>query len=365
MRNALEMIRRLVRLTAISIIMLQVVFFIAVSANNAQALALTNTYIRLSRIKSGTSTTFRLVFKAASSGTNQIAIDFNGIDTGTSQWTNATPGGVVTSGAQSVSTTQCVTDGFNALPGVSGANGSGSTITTTGVTATTINTTYCADFTTSNAVTTPTAGHEGEYHPTVTQGADATTTALRIIANDQIVITASVPPIFNFVLNGNTDTFSTNLSTSTTSTAGRLVTITTNSPGGWIAWTKGLNASSGAATKGALKSASAGNFTIPTTNSNTLGGASHTLSAGQDYGLGVTIATDAAGGGTVTLDPAYDGTGTKIGVIDPSNFRPIATANGTANGDILTLTERAIIDANVPSATDYTDTLTVIGAGNF
>jgi hypothetical protein len=340
-------------------------FLILIAGQSASAASLTSTYIRLSRMKSGSASPFRVVFKAASSQTAQVAVDFNGTDLAAAQWTNATPGGLVTSGAITTSTAQCVTDGFTALPGVTSATGSSSVITTTGVTATTSGTTYCVDFTTAAAVTTPTAGHEGEYHPTITQGTDSTTVALRIITNDQIVVTATVPPTFNFVLSGNTDTFAANLSTSTTSTAGKTVTITTNAASGWIAWVKNLNGSSGAATKGALKSAAAGNFTIPTTNANALGSASHTLSAGQDYGLGVTITTDAAGGGTVTLDPAYDGTSTKIGVLDPTNYRPIASANGTANGDVINLTERAIIDANVPAASDYTDTLTVIGAGNF
>lgn len=352
-------------LGAALILVLVFTAFFGSSVKKVNAASLTTTYIRLNRMKSGTATTFRLVFKAASSQTAQVAVNFNGTDTGTSQWTNATPGGLVTSGAVTTSTAQCVTDGFTALPGVSSATGSGSTITTSGVTATTSGTTYCVDFTTAAAVTNPTVA--GEYHPTITQGTDSTTVAVRIIADDQIVVTAVVPPTFNFVLSGNTDTFSANLSTgSVVSTAGKTVTITTNAASGWIAWVKNLNGSSGAATKGALKSAAAGNFTIPTTNANALGSASHTLSAGtQDYGLGVTLTTDAAGGGTVSIDAAYDGTSSKAGVLDPNNYRPIASANGTANGDVITLVERATIDANVPAATDYTDTLTVIGAGNF
>ncbi len=354
----------LVYYSIIAILVLQS-FIIILASQRAQAATLTTTYIRLNRMKAATATTFRLVFKAASSQTAQVAVDFNGTDTGTAQWTNATPGGLVTSGAVTTSTAQCVTDGFTALPGVSSATGSGSTITTSGVTATTSGTTYCVDFTTAAAVTTPTLA--GEYHPTVTQGADSVSVGVRVITNDQIVVTATVPPTFNFVLSSNTDAFTSNLSTSSiVSTTGRTVTITTNAASGWIAWVKGLNGSSGAATKGALLSATASNFTIPTTNGNALGSASHTLTTNtQDYGLGVTITTDFAGGGTVAVDAAYDGTSTKAGVIDPNNFRPIASANGTAGGDVITLTERATIDGTVPAATDYTDTLTVIGAGNF
>ncbi len=329
------------------------------------AATLTTSYIRLNRMKVGTATSVRVVFKAATSQTANVAVNFNGTDSGVAQWTNATPGGLVNA-TQSVTTATCASEtGFTALPGSITAAGSGATVTISSVGAVTAGTTYCFDLTSASAVTNPTVA--GEYHPTITHSGDSVNLALRIITDDQIVVTATVPPTFNFVLSGNTDSFTANLSTSSVvSTTGRNVTITTNAASGWIAWVKNLNASSGAATKGALLSASASNFTIPTTNANALGSASHTLTTNtQDYGLGVTINTDAAGGGTVSVDAAYDGTSTKAGVLDPTNFRPIATANGTANGDIITLTERATIDGAVPAATDYTDTLTVIGAGNF
>ena len=335
-----------------------------IKSQTASAATMTTSYIRLNRIKAATATSVRVVFKAASTQTANLTVDFNGTDTGVSQWTNATPGGLVNA-TQTVATATCATEtGFTALPGSITAAGSGAIVTISSVGATTSGTTYCFDLTSASAVTTPIAG---EYHPTITMGTDSITEALRIISNDQIVVTAAVPPTFNFVLSGNTDSFTANLSTSSViSTTGKTVTITTNAATGWIAWVKGLNTSSGAATKGALKSASASNFTIPTTNANALGSASHTLTTNtQDYGLGVTISTDAAGGGTVSLDAAYDGTSSKAGVIDPTNFRPIASANGTASGDIITLTERATIDGSVPAAIDYTDTLTVIGAGNF
>lgn len=328
--------------------------------SQVQAATLTTSYIRLNRLTAAQTTSFRLQFKTVGAGATSVAIDFNGAD-GTT-WTGSS--GVVNA-TQTTATATCATEtGDTALPGTLSASGSGSTVTITGVTALSATTTYCVDLTSSSAVTNATAG---EYHPTITVGSDSTTVAVRTISNDQIVITATVPPTFNFVLSGNTDSFTTSLSSSSVvSTTGRTVTITTNANSGWIAWVKNLNGSSGAATKGALKSATAGNYTIPTTNANALGSASHTLSAGtEDYGLGVTITTDASGGGTVTVDAAYDGSSTKAGVLDPNNFRPIASSNGTANGDIIDLKERATITGGTPAANDYTDTLTVIGAGNF
>lgn len=343
----------------ISVLLLPIasVFFIA---SQVQAATLTTTYIRLNRLTAAQTTSFRLQFRTVGAGATSIAIDFNGADSTT--WTGSS--GLVNA-TQTTNTATCASETSDtALPGTLSASGSGSTLTITGVTALSATTTYCVDLTSSSAVTNATAG---EYHPTVTVGSDSTTVAVRTISNDQIVVTATVPPTFNFVLSGNTDSFTTGLSSSSVvSTTGRTATITTNASSGWIAWVKNLNGSSGASTKGALKSATAGNYTIPTTNANALGSASHTLSAGtEDYGLGVTITTDAAGGGTVTLDAAYDGTSTKAGVLDPTNFRPIASANGTANGDVIDLKERATITGATPAANDYTDTLTIIAAGNF
>ncbi|CAN5379770.1 hypothetical protein BH10PAT3_BH10PAT3_3030 [soil metagenome] len=347
------------RLFMVAVLLFSVMSGILAS-RQVSAAALTTSYIRLNRLSATATTSFRLQFKTVGAGATSVAINFNGADTTT--WTG-TSGAV--NAVQTTATATCASETSDtALPGTLSASGTGSTLTITGVTALSATTTYCVDLTSATAVTNATAG---EYHPTVTVGSDSTTVALRTISNDQIVVSATVPATFNFVLSGNTDSFTAPLSTgSVVSTTGRTVTITTNAPSGWIAWVKNLNGSSGAATKGALKSALASNYTIPTTNANALGSASHTLTTGsEDYGLGVTITTDAAGGGTVALDGAYDGNSSKAGVLDPTNFRPIASANGTASGDVIDLKERATIAGATPPATDYTDTLTVIGAGNF
>jgi len=330
-------------------------------SGNAEAANLTSSYIRLNRLQAGQTTSFRLQFKTSSAGATTVAVNFNGTDTTT--WTGSS-GAVNT--IQTASSSTCATEtGDTGLPGSLSASGTGSTINITGVTALSATTVYCVDLTSSSAVTDATAG---EYHPVITVGSDSTTVAVRTISSDQYTITATVPPTFNFVIaGGSTDSFTGNLSPSSAiGTNGKTVTITSNAASGWIAWVKDLNGSSGASTKGAMKSSSAANYTIPSTNANSLGSASHTMSNGsEDYGLGVTISADAAGGGTVSLDPAYDGTSSKVGVLDPSNFRPVASSDGTANGDAITLTERATISGNTPAATDYTDTISLIGAAEF
>ncbi len=235
------------------------------------AATLTTSYIRLNRIKAGQTTSVRIQFRTVGAGATTLAVNFNGTDATT--WTGSS--GVVNT-TQTTSTATCASEtGDTALPGSLSASGTGSTVTITGVTALAATTTYCVDLTSATAVTNATVG---EYHPSITAGSDSTVVALRTISDDQITVTATVPPTFNFVLGGNSDSFSTTLGTSVTSTAGKTVTITTNAAAGWIAWVKSLNGSSGAATKGALKSASAANYTIPTTNANAVGSASHTRS---------------------------------------------------------------------------------------
>jgi len=345
-------------LVTVALVILAPALFVIVSVRT-NAAPLTTTYVRLNRIKAAQATSFRLLFKAASNQTANVTIDFNGTDVGVAQWTNATPGGLVNA-TQSVSTTQCVAEGFTALPTSSTltAAGSGAVVTISAVDATISGTTYCVDLTSATAVTNPIAG---EYHPTVAIGSDSTTIAVRTIAEDQIVVTAVVPPSFNFQFNNTTTDAFGNLSASaTTSTTGKTITLTTNAASGWVVWAKSLNG----ATKGSLNSATAGNYKI--TSSSSLGSASHTMTNNtEDYGLATTINSDAAGGGTVTLDAAYDGTSTKVGVLDSQNFRPIASANGTANGDVINVLERATIAGGTPAANDYTDTITFIGAGNF
>jgi len=339
---------------ALALVLPSLLMFVA--TRNADAATLTNTYVRLNRLKAGQGTSFRLVFKAATSQTANITVNFNGTDTGTAQWTDAANSGAVNA-TQSVSTSQCTTDGFTALPGGSlSASGSGSTVTISGVGAVTANTTYCVDLDSSTAVTNPTT--TGEYHPTITQSGDSVTIALRIISEDQIQVTATVPPSFNFAFNNTSADAFGNLDTgSVKSTTGKQITLTTNANTGWIVWVKSLNSG--------LKSATAGNHTVASTTAGTSCASGHGLVAGTEgYGLVASIQTDASGGGTVSLDNNYNCGASAAGGVD-TTFRPVASANGTANGDIIAVLERAAISGGTPAANDYTDTLTFVGAGNF
>lgn len=327
----------------------------------AHAATFSQAFIRLDRMTATTATGGRVCATPASVATEaKVLVTF--------PTTAATDYVVNATAANWTITTTGLDSGQTAWIGIGTASSvSGKTVTfpsgdlTAGVL-------YCFNFSATNTLTTSSAGAAETTQATiVTQTAasaqiDATTIDLDIITSDQIVISAVVPPSFVMALSGNTDAFTANLSTTAvTSTSGRTITLTTNAPNGWIVWVKDLNSSGG---KGALNSLVAGNYKIP--GSTAAGAASHTLTNGtEDYGLGTTINTDAAGGGTVSLDAAYDGTGTKAGTLDPAQFRPIASANGTANGDIINLNERATVAGQTPAASDYTDTLTVVGAGRF
>lgn len=185
---------------------------------------------------------------------------------------------------------------------------------------------------------------------------DSSDVAVAILDDDQVVITASVPPILTFALGANSDTFATDLSTSSiVSTSGVSVTVGTNAQSGWIAWLKSANTSLDSATT--LE-------TIETSGS--VDDACTTLSNGSDfYQLDVNLTSDSGtGDGTVTVASEYD-CGASAGGTYSADFQQIASGSGTTAGDIVTLVAKATISAVKAAATNYTDTWTVVGAGNF
>lgn len=327
----------------------------------AKAAPFAQAFVRLDRLKAVTETGGRVCAEPTTASTEaSVQVTF--------PTTNGTDYVVNGTASNWTVDTDDLDTGQTAWPGIDTATAvSGKTVTFPSSDLT-VGTLYCFNFSGTNTLTTSSAGAAESTHGSITTRTsvpatiDSTTFALSIITDDQVVISAVVPPSFNFVLSGNTDSFTTDLSTSSVvSTSGRTVTITTNAPSGWILWAKNLNDNGG---KGALQSATAFNYKI--TGTSNPGDASHTLTPGtEDYGLGATIDTDASSGGTVSLDSAYDGTGTKAGTLDPTRFRIVATSNGTANGDILNLVERATIAGMTPAASDYTDTMTLVAAGRF
>ncbi|MFA6005579.1 MAG: hypothetical protein WC775_03805 [Patescibacteria group bacterium] len=314
---------------------------------------LTNASMRLSRMTGSAVPTILVVVKPTTVGTEtQFQINFNasfGVDT--------TPANITVSTASLPATYQGQT--LTTWPGIgAAATAVNSNLVTFSSTDLTVGTLY--GFYITAGITNPASANQ--YVSTFTTQAtgpvtiDTKDVATRVITNDQVMLYATVSATFNFVLGANQDAFTTTLSTgSVVNTTGVTVTVNTNAGAGWIAWVRSANAG--------LASVSTAH-TIATTGA--INGSPDVLSTGAEgYVLDVTPTTDAGGGGTLTIAGEYDGNGTTSGGTLSTTLQEIATANGPANGDVLTLVARATISSLTQAASDYTDTYTVIGAGMF
>jgi hypothetical protein len=347
----------------------------------AFATSLGQAYVRLDRMKVSTATGALVCASASSAGAgteDKVSIlfpDSFSLDTTVANW--------------SVSTTN-LPAGATAWPGIT-APGSGAVTNTSGnkratFASSNLTTTnlYCFNISSATITTasSSTSGTGGEQATIETQDSgsvviDQTFIALTTISDDQITVSATVPPTFSFSLSGNTDAFSSPLSAATgavTSTGGITATVTTNAKGGWIAWARNTDRSGGTAPNNVqgLYSTTA-NYTIATAG--TVDGTPSTLAGGSGGAEGYVLdvnTVDAANGCSATTMPEYDGTGTTQGGTFSKDYQPIShctgvdgNGRGTANGDTFTMIERAAITAVTPAGSDYSDIVTVVAAGNF
>ncbi len=222
----------------------------------------------------------------------------------------------------------------------------------------TVGTLYCFNWTNAAAVTvksSATSSNTGSVTTRTNAPANIDTAGYSTasITNDQITVTATVPSTFSFALSGNTDALGT-LSTSsvTTSPTPRTATVDTNAKNGWAVWAKDANTG--------LASASA-SYTIGSTTP----GTNSTLVAGtQGYNTGIT-STQGGGSGTITVAAPFVGTAAGQGGGLDTSFRTLASSNGTASAAVLTIKNNVAISGITAAASDYTDTITIIGAGLF
>jgi hypothetical protein len=334
-----------------------------------------SSFVRLNRMSKSTDTGGTVCFSPRTAGsTSSVVVTF---PVATSPFTIDT-----TPGAFTVDTTADPDgvgsgnlywpSGASALTNVGAGTGDNTLKTVTFPVSTamtlTVNTVYCFNFnpTDSNVLTTGSTVSDA-LTGRVETNLDASNVAFTILNTDgdQINVSATVPPIFQFVLGAATDTIpsgSGNLDYTTTNTStGVSITVHTNAKQGWVAWAKSANQS--------LKSASAGNYTIDSVGFNA--GASSTLTPGtaEGYGFknGISISgTVPVGGCTMAVAPEYLAAGANTAGAATANFQQIgACTGGTSDGDQFTLQERAAITITTPAANDYTDTLTVVGAGSF
>jgi hypothetical protein len=316
--------------------------FYFVGPIEAQAAAFTMARIRYDRMKASTPTSLQITIVPATTATeDQIRIIF---------------GSVVVGAGQSVTLTALPT-GTTELPGTLTAVGSGTSITISGVGNLTVGTTYAFNLAlagTGLGVSNPVAGTTTDIIRTIGSSAtiDQTSVASRYIANDQVVITANVPPTFTFSLSGNTDAFTADLGAgSTYSTAGIGLTVTTNAAKGWTGWVKSANA--------ALSSVTTGE-SIGT--SGTINAAAETCVAGTDcYVLDVGVTS----GGAATVAAEYDGNGSSTGGTLTTVYQPFGSSSAKTGGDYFWFWAHATMIATKAAGNDYTDTWTIVGAGNF
>jgi hypothetical protein len=222
----------------------------------------------------------------------------------------------------------------------------------------TAGTLYCFNWINSAAVTITSGASASNTGTIVTRASGPTNIdtagySTASVTGDQVVVTATVPSTFSFALSGSTDALG-SLATGSvaTSPTPRTATVSTNAKNGWLVWAKDLNTGLTSAT--AVK-----------TIASTTPGSNSTLVAGTEgYNTGIT-SSQVGGSGTLTVAAPFVGTGAGQGGGLDTTLRMLASSNGTADTAVLTIKNNAAINATTPAASDYTDTITVIGAGLF
>lgn len=328
------------------------IFFFAIFSSSATAAQLNEAYLRLDRMKASTATGGTVCAKVATTGSTDATIKVTfpsgfTVNSTASNWT--------------VTTTN-LPAGSSAMPGINTATAvSGQDVTFPITDISSDTTLYCFNFASSSTLTNPTAGTDltGEITvqasgpTTIDSGAYATA----IIADDQVVVTATVPATFSFALGTNAQAIGTLSTSSVTSGSGVATTVITNAANGWLAWLLSANQSLDSATTGDTIATSGSVDDSPTT-----------LSTGTEgYVVDADLTTDSgtAGSGTVTIDAEYLGADTSSGGTLSATFEEYATADGPTDSDVVTLVPRVTISGLTQAATDYTDTWTIVAAGNF
>ena len=319
-------------------------------ANFAHAAALSQVEVRFDRMKISTATTGTVCAKPTTTATEaNVVVSFPTgytVSTTTGNWATSTTNLAWPSGA-------------TAWPsiGATASTASGQDVTWTSGDLT-VGTLYCFNWTNSAAVSVKSSATSSNTGTVTTQDSgpatiDTASYNTASISDDQIVVTATVPSVFSFALSANSDALGT-LGTGavTTSPTPRTATVNTNAKNGWQVWARdsstGLNSTSASSTISS---------TTPGTNS--------TLVAGTTgYNTGITT-SQVGGTGTITVAAPFVGSSAGQGGGLDTSLRSLASSNGTADTAVLTVKNNVAISPTVPAATDYTDTITIIGAGLF
>ena len=235
------------------------------------------------------------------------------------------------------------------------ATGSGTTISVTGGGSLTSGTAYCLGFTGTSAVTNSSTA--GVYSYTISDTSDTGTEYYPVLTsgtNNTISVTATVPQSFTLSLGGNSDGLGTLTASNPSTTTGITATIGTNAANGFGLWAYdtngGLNSPS---TTHNIQSTSPGSGSLQTLSNGTEG-----------YVTNVSYITDTAGTAPTTTTPFTSGTAYTG---DGLNTVPAQIAKGTGpvSGAQIKIKESAEMSNITPEATDYADSITIVGAGSF
>lgn len=313
----------------------------------------------------------RLGINAATNNDLLVTFKLNTTPTTVGRITVTFPAGfTVATGTPAVGTT-----GFPATPAtitappgaLTAASTAGTrTIVVSGLTSASLNNTTLYGFTIPTGIVTNPAT-AGQYNVTVESDTaagvliDLTTTPVYIYGaaanQDQVVVSASVAANFSFSLSANADTVPKVDPTTIQTSTGVNMTVGTNSPLGYTAYVKSAN--------GALTSATSPATPIST---GTFNAAPDTMTAGTTrYGFVPSTGTACTTcTGTLTYDAEYNVTlGTQAGSFNGTNFASFVSRNGYTNADQILLRLRDTVANTVGYANDYTDTLTIVAAGNY
>lgn len=325
----------------------------ALLASQAQAASFTVAMVRFDRMKVSQATTGTVCVRPATTSADvktwQVAFPTGyTVSSTTSNWQTA-----------NISTSNIGwPSGAVAWPNATSATASvsGQTVTWTNAAAQSMNntTTYCYNWTSTAAVSIQGSTSSTNTGTITTRDSavatiDSSSYVTSSITDDQISVSATVPQAFSFALNTNSDSLGTLSSGSITQSAsGVVATVNTNAKNGFKIWAKDANAG--------LTSASA---------SKTIAAANGPLSAGTEgYAFGVTI-TQTSGSGTPTASGAFAGGVAGTGGALATALAEVTSSGGTANNAQMTFKNNVAISGITPAASDYTDIITVVGAGMF
>jgi hypothetical protein len=216
---------------------------------------------------------------------------------------------------------------------------------------------YCFRFASSSALTLPSATSGAVDKGTITTETVTPTTidtgdfAMAIVSGttDQISVTSTVTPTFNFALGSNSIALGNLPISGTPATGNTTMTISTNALNGWNAWVKSANAGLFSSSTGQTI---ASQGTYPTTTD---------INGTEGYQLNGVATT-----GSPTIAPGYlNAATTHIGGKLDAFYENLATMTSPTSNAVVTLNLLAEAAATRIASTDYNDTLTVVASGSF